>query len=229
VGRVKGATKLGAKSNRSLALESRVPNGESGRDIESRRHCLTVIGLDIDPEVTAEVSVRSRLEDHRSTAPPRPNYESVLALSSSMSPANGSDAPPENANELPGGNLNTAGGKVRDASIADALKAVKVDDFKEIHKKPCVRDAFLPGIGASFAVGGIRAIMGGASGATLVLTRSNGHSPGVRSMYLGGRYLLPRLSRDVRVLPKKEAARKGRDAKGCRGHRSQKVGETAAS
>lgn len=191
------------------------------------RHYLTVIDLDIDPEVAAEASVRSRLDDHRSTASTQ--HKSVLVLSSSMSPAKASDAPPENANELPGGNLNTAGGKVRDANIADALKAVTVDDFKEIHKKPCVRDAFLPGIGAGFAVGGIRAIMGGASGATSVLTRSNGHSPGVRSMYLGGRYLLPRLSRDVRVLPKKEAARTGRYAKGCRGHRSQKVGETAAS
>jgi len=146
-----------------------------------------------------------------------------------MSQGKGSDAPPENANELPGGNLNTAGGKVRDANVADALKAVKVNDFKEIHKKPCVRDAFLPGIGAGFAVGGIRAIMGGTSAATSVLTRPNRHSPGIRSMHLGGRYVLHRLGRDVRVLPKKEAARKGRHAKGRRSHRSQEVGETAAS
>lgn len=135
-----------------------------------------------------------------------------------MSPAKGSDAPPENANTLPGANLNTAGGKVRDANVADALKAVKIDDFKEIHKKPCVRDAFLPGIGAGFAVGGVRAIMGGASAATSVLTRSNGHSLGIPSMYLGGRYLLPWLGRDVRILPKKEAARKARHAKSCQGH-----------
>jgi len=40
-----GATNLGAKSNRSLARKSKVPNGGSVRDIESRRHCLSVIGL----------------------------------------------------------------------------------------------------------------------------------------------------------------------------------------
>lgn len=77
-----------------------------------------------------------------------------------------STAPPENANELPGGNANTAGGQVRSAGVLDALKTIKVDEFKEIHKKPCVRDAFLPGIGAGFAVGGIRAIMGGMSALT---------------------------------------------------------------
>ncbi len=177
---------------------------------------MTVSGVDIASEVPAEASVRSRLEDHRLIASPQ--HGTVLVPSLSMSPAKGSDAPPENANALPGGNLNTAGGKVRDANIADALKAVKIDDFKEVHKKPCVRDAFLPGIGAGFAVGGIRAIMGGSSAATLVLIRTNRHSLGIRSMYLGGRDLLPRLSRDVRILPKKEAARKGRHAKSCRGH-----------
>lgn len=193
----------------------------------TQRQFLTVSVLDIESQVPAEKSARSRLEDRRWTASPQ--HESVLLLSSSMSPAKGSDAPPENANALPGGNLNTAGGKVREANIADALKAVKVDDFKEIHKKPCVRDAFLPGIGAGFAMGGIRAIMGGASAATSVLARSNRHSLGIQSLYLGGRYLLPWLSRDVRILSKEEAARKGRYAKSGRGHRSQKVGETAAS
>lgn len=72
-------------------------------------------------------------------------------------------APPGNANALPGGGLNTAGGKVKDANVADALKTIRAEDFKELHKKPCVRDAFLPGIGIGFAAGGIRAIMGGTS------------------------------------------------------------------
>lgn len=68
---------------------------------------------------------------------------------------------PENANELPGGSMNTAGGQARNANVLDALRSVRLRDFKEVHRKPCVRDALLPGIGAGFAMGGIRAIMGG--------------------------------------------------------------------
>ena len=75
-------------------------------------------------------------------------------------PAN-SITPPENANALSGGSMNTAGGKSRDTNVVDALKAVKLEDFKELHRKPCVRDAFLPGIGVGFAAGGLRAILGG--------------------------------------------------------------------
>ena len=73
------------------------------------------------------------------------------------------DAPPENVNSLPGGSNNTAGGKVRDGNVVDVIKTIKPGDFKEVHKKPCVRDAFLAGIGLGFGMGGIRAIMGGTS------------------------------------------------------------------
>ena len=91
-------------------------------------------------------------------------------------------APPENANALPGADLNTARGRVKNASVTDALRAIKLEDFGELHKKPCVRDAFLPGIGAGFAVGGVRAIMGSMSARRSILEVSNRHSlriPGV--------------------------------------------------
>lgn len=68
---------------------------------------------------------------------------------------------PENVNALPGGGLNTAGGKPKDAGLLEALKSVRLEELKEVHKKPCVRDALLTGIGAGFGMGGIRAIMGG--------------------------------------------------------------------
>ena len=68
---------------------------------------------------------------------------------------------PENVNALPGGSTNTAGGKARDIALLDGLKSIRPGDFKEVHKKPCVRDAFLTGIGFGFGVGGFRAIMGG--------------------------------------------------------------------
>lgn len=72
-------------------------------------------------------------------------------------------AAPPNANALPGGAINTAGGKVRETTIMDALKTIKLEDFKNVNKKPCARDAQLAGIGAGFGIGGLRAIMGGLS------------------------------------------------------------------
>lgn len=68
---------------------------------------------------------------------------------------------PENANALPGGAINTAGGKVREITITNALKTIKFEEFKDVYKKPCARDALLAGIGAGFGIGGLRAIMGG--------------------------------------------------------------------
>ncbi|KAL9103951.1 MAG: hypothetical protein Q9163_001057 [Psora crenata] len=68
---------------------------------------------------------------------------------------------PDNANVLPGGSSNTAGGKTKEASIIDAIKSIHLADFKEVHKKPCVRDALMTGIGAGFGIGGVRTILGG--------------------------------------------------------------------
>ena len=68
---------------------------------------------------------------------------------------------PENANALPGGSSNTAGGKAKEASIFDALRSISLEDFKGVHKKPCVRDALMTGIGAGFGIGGVRSILGG--------------------------------------------------------------------
>ena len=69
---------------------------------------------------------------------------------------------PPNANALPqGSGLNTAGGKAKEAGVFDALRSIKPSEFKEVHKKPCVRDALLTGIGGGFGIGGVRAIWGG--------------------------------------------------------------------
>lgn len=68
---------------------------------------------------------------------------------------------PENANLLPGGTSNTAGGKVKEATIMDGLRSIRLSDLKEVHKKPCVREALMTGIGAGFGIGGVRAILGG--------------------------------------------------------------------
>ena len=62
---------------------------------------------------------------------------------------------PPNANLLP------AGGRTKQAGYFDALRSIKFSDFEEVHRKPCVRDAFLTGIGTGFGIGGVRAILGG--------------------------------------------------------------------
>lgn len=69
---------------------------------------------------------------------------------------------PPNENALPAGaGQNTAGAKVREAGVVDALRSIKPTEFSEVHKKPCVRDALLTGIGGGFGIGGLRAIWGG--------------------------------------------------------------------
>jgi cytochrome c oxidase assembly protein subunit 20 len=68
---------------------------------------------------------------------------------------------PENANALPVGSVNTAGGRTPDAGIAEIVKSITLEDFRTVHTKPCVRDSLLMGILGGFGVGGVRAILGG--------------------------------------------------------------------
>jgi len=72
-----------------------------------------------------------------------------------------SHKPPENANLMPGGTEHTAGGRVADVGVVDAAKSIKLEDWNDLPKKPCVRDSFLTGIGAGFSMGAVRAIWRG--------------------------------------------------------------------
>lgn len=69
--------------------------------------------------------------------------------------------PPENANLMAGGTEHTAGGKQVDVGVVDAAKTITKEDWTKFHKKPCVKDSFLTGIGTGAAVGGVRAIWRG--------------------------------------------------------------------
>ena len=81
---------------------------------------------------------------------------------SSRTPSEGAipPRPREPANIMPGGTANTAGGTSVDFTIGDAVKSIKLEDFKTIHQKPCARDGLLTGIGSGFAVGGIAVVLG---------------------------------------------------------------------
>lgn len=70
---------------------------------------------------------------------------------------------PESANMIPGGTEHTAGGRAVDVTIGDAAKSIKKEDWSTFHKKPCVKDSFMLGIGSGFAMGSIRAIWRGES------------------------------------------------------------------
>lgn len=62
---------------------------------------------------------------------------------------------------MPGGTEHTAGGKVGDVTLVDAAKSIKLEEFTSIHRKPCVRDSFLTGIGTGVAIGSTRLIWRG--------------------------------------------------------------------
>lgn len=67
---------------------------------------------------------------------------------------------PENANLFSGGTQHTAGGKSREATFVDGLRSIRLSDLKDMHTKPCVREALMTGIGAGFGIGGLKAILG---------------------------------------------------------------------
>ncbi|KAI8149683.1 hypothetical protein BJV82DRAFT_662969 [Fennellomyces sp. T-0311] len=44
-------------------------------------------------------------------------------------------------------------------TFSEAFKTIKVEDFKDVGKIPCARNALLYGMGGAFGVGGIRYLM----------------------------------------------------------------------
>ena len=80
-------------------------------------------------------------------------------------------APPASANTMLGGTENTAGGKQEDVSLKKVATSITLEDFKKVHKQPCVRDSLLLGISGGFGLGGVRAVLGGESPSTTTKAR----------------------------------------------------------
>lgn len=111
----------------------------------------------------------------------------------------GKDAPPsekayenfnisaarESLNGLPFSASDQAKGNVENPTLSKALMTIKMEDFKSLHQKPCVRDALLVGIGVGFGLGGIRASLGGQSSLQYICCISNIHSTDSESLQLG--------------------------------------------
>lgn len=74
------------------------------------------------------------------------------------------NAAPPSANALPDGSgQNTAGGRPAIPNLSEAVKTLRWQDFSQVHMYPCVRESLLTGIGAAFAMGGVRSLFGGRS------------------------------------------------------------------
>lgn len=110
---------------------------------------------------------------------------------------------PPNANVFAASaSLNTAGGRVKEATYIDALRSIKASDFQEIHTKPCARESILTGIGGGFGIGGVRAILGGTlTSSPLARYGADQYSLGVEHLQLGGWVIRVRLVTNVQLLP----------------------------
>jgi cytochrome c oxidase assembly protein subunit 20 len=125
-------------------------DGDPETSIRLQRCCQSVLTMAADTREDRTTNVPGTAQEMPSSAPGTAHEPPAVPV-----------APP-NANALPGGSgLNTAGGKTKEAGVFDAVRSIKLEDFKEVHKKPCVRDSLLTGIGGGFGIGGIRAILGG--------------------------------------------------------------------
>lgn len=70
--------------------------------------------------------------------------------------------PPENANMMAGGTEHTAGGKIPEVTLMNALTTGA--PIWEIHKRPCVRETLSDAIIGGAAVGGGRIVFGSMCG-----------------------------------------------------------------
>ncbi|QDS71532.1 hypothetical protein FKW77_005247 [Venturia effusa] len=69
----------------------------------------------------------------------------------------------EEINTMPGGTFHTAGGRSlekEEATVLNALRMVKPEEFTSLHKIPCVREALLQAFFAGFLVSGITIVTG---------------------------------------------------------------------
>ena len=70
--------------------------------------------------------------------------------------------PDEPINEMPGGMVNTAGGRPKEVTWRDAFRnPFKKPDGRVFYQVPCARDALIVGIMAGGGVGGVRFILKG--------------------------------------------------------------------
>ncbi|KAF2459388.1 hypothetical protein BDY21DRAFT_362135 [Lineolata rhizophorae] len=104
--------------------------------------------------------------------PAPPNISVPTTASSSPSPSSPPRPPPSSLNDVdlhdPAANphsLNTAGAPAQrearapDVGVWAVVRRLSWEDFKNVGRLPCARDAFLTGIGGAFAAGGAALVL----------------------------------------------------------------------
>ncbi|KAL3482394.1 hypothetical protein BJX99DRAFT_216969 [Aspergillus californicus] len=98
----------------------------------------------------------STLEDGTELPPqPQRKHEPSQSQAGKLWDAFGN--PEEPVNMLP----NATGKKATSPSVTDAIKSFSPFNNGSFYKAPCARDSLMLGIGAGFAVGGVRGVLGG--------------------------------------------------------------------
>jgi cytochrome c oxidase assembly protein subunit 20 len=69
--------------------------------------------------------------------------------------------PEEPVNVSPGAIYDPTRQKPKDVSVMESIKSLSLKDVTTFYKAPCARDSLMTGMGAGFAAGGIRAVVGG--------------------------------------------------------------------
>jgi len=75
----------------------------------------------------------------------------------------------EPVNTMPGGMVNTAGGRPKEVGWRDAFRfgdGSFLGDMSKLHKMPCARDSLLVGIGTGGALGGTSFVLTGTDSST---------------------------------------------------------------
>ena len=139
-----------------MAADSREPSDKFARSSQAQGIDLPSFPLSSTADTSRERPYQGKIYETFGSSPSSSRLDRV-----SPTPPTSTIAPPENANAIPGGATNTAGGRVKEATLWDGLKSIKLEDVREFHKRPCVRDALLVGMGSGFALGGGRMVFGG--------------------------------------------------------------------
>lgn len=112
-------------------------------------------------QVESDPSEENSQQEARRPRRPKPKHDFPKTQAGKMWEAFGN--PQEPANTMPGGMVNSAGGRPPDVTWRDAFKfsLFSKDDLKRFYQMPCARDSLLIGIGAGGAVGGLRFVLVG--------------------------------------------------------------------
>ena len=144
-----------------LPLALKFPYDQTTR---SEPACLCNHGIDTMADDTRQPESKPTEEvtevEVRRPRRPKPKHDFPKTQAGKLWEAFGN--PDEPINEMPGGMVNTAGGRPKEVTWRDAFQnPFKTRDGRIFYQVPCARDALLVGILAGAGVGGVRFILKG--------------------------------------------------------------------